>query len=233
MKNLEELIKFDAVAEAEKAVGIPAEHSGDVAKLALDLLTENDDAKREILNKTQDCHYGTTVEDYMALVTELGFETVLHEEFDSAPHSETQTVKEQFYIQVQKDLGMILRWDSYRGSVNSARVYFMIADIEFTDANHVARRNMSRSYSEEANAHSCDYDGREALRYQIRNAIEMLPLLKSWPKGHDAFLWFLHHRDEDRLRKHNANNSNKLNYEEFIAMRTAQFPQWVRDQFSL
>jgi hypothetical protein len=127
-QRLEDVLKRDAVAEYEEIFGeVPRDGSQVEREDALALLGyafRVNRQKEAALKERGDSHFGTTLEQYRAIVTDLGFELVLEMPFRGRSYSDAPNPRETLFVYWRPD-GVLLKFDTYGGDqLNSSDFYY-------------------------------------------------------------------------------------------------------------
>jgi len=82
---------------------------------------ELSNTKRTLAAFNRDTHMGSKIEDYLAIAKDLGFKLCLQLDVPPSPRQPEQ--KDRFYIMTTED-GLVLKFDSYGGSINGGKLLF-------------------------------------------------------------------------------------------------------------
>ncbi len=171
------------------------------------LAMTNAQNKRRLMAESNDVSMQSTLEEWLAVVADLGFDVLLDE-----PIEGTEDRLRVFW----RD-GVLLKMDSYWGntSVNSANFV----------CNWKGERNdlfsCSNGYAGEIDGLSVwdvNVDAREALRFHIEQLEQRGVILPKWIKS--PFLWLLSYQDSKQPN---------YDYKKINAERISQFPDFVRN----
>lgn len=172
--------------------------------------------KEQLLTAMNDVHNHMYADDYLTVLADLGFATILQEQMTFVDYNQ-KTRDEQFYVLVN-DLGIILQFDTYRWEhevrpvVNSAH-WFAVWMPSTADQKY-ARLYLSSGCWESMSDPDWrtnpkyendrpndlmwvgDWDAREAVRHKITKLLEHGTFLSQWPKlCHLPFSLFGSHYD--------------------------------------
>lgn len=218
--ELDTLLNFDPLDTAEKLLNT---RGSDAIGLGMLMAMQHGDTKRKVLEANDDTLFSNTVERYVRIVKELGFEQVLTAPFTG------HTVNEMFYIFAHRD-GMILCFDTYMGSdVNGAHLYY---NLEFTNIDHGnhcsvissgswVEYEVDRDSRTVSGVWSGHHDAREGLKHTIAKIRKNCKILTKWKD--DPFLWLLHYMDT---------KTENYDYAAINAERLAMCPEWVRNMLA-
>lgn len=116
MKNKEtikQIIKFDPVSTAEDLLG---EFDEGVRGLSFLLHWEKSKFMEQLMDSNDDTKFRETSEEYLRKVKSIGFEVVYYKKFNNNEDSH--------YIMWHPEYHILLNWDTFRGSRNSAKMYY-------------------------------------------------------------------------------------------------------------
>lgn len=230
---IDDAMKTDPLWEAEKKMSkvlgknVSYKDEGAVGKIITGMgfrgMLQLSQTKRELAAMNRDTHFSSKLNDYLAVVEDLGFKLMLKLEIPKYGYRET----DHQYIYATDD-GLVLCFDSYRGDVvNGGSVYFNWAnndpdnpaapisgsggtDALDKEANTILKRDFKYEYDHETRTVTVDewadylkdggwtiwvgnFDCREFLRRKVEALRSRGELLKTWAKR--PFLWFLHYND--------------------------------------
>lgn len=204
--NLDQLLKFDPLAEAERTTGNSYKDDPGTSLLGLALALAHGDRKREALQTGDDTHYGTSFADTLRIYAELGFSVIADRPFQDDEHTER-------LVTLWRD-GILATVESYRSSANSSKIYYN------WQPNEGVRR---QSYTSSGHGHGDplvwvgDHDAREGLRHTLGRLESAGKLLPVWIER--PFLWLLSYTDS---------KTPDYSYEEINATAIEAFPASVR-----
>lgn len=222
----EALLRYDPLAEAEKATG---DRWG--GYLGLALAFDHGAKKDAHLRAINDTRSSMSLDEYVAVIEEMGFEKVLELPFDVdldyASHK-----RDAFFIYAHRD-GLLLKFDTYFDckKVNSGNVYYVWVANDWDDLykhrctssggvhdlNDPRWENRAEEKDRSGWVYPGNHDCREALRHNIDKLRQHGRFLAKWPKR--PWLWLLHYMDTK------GTYDNKAIARERIAM----LPEWVQE----
>jgi hypothetical protein len=112
--NLDELLGFDPLQEAEIMTGRSYKHDEATSSIGLLLAVDNNQKKKELLKANEDSYYGMEFAEFAVLMDSMGFKSVAS---GFIPDSE-----DEWFID-WKD-GILVVYDSFRGSLNGSKAFF-------------------------------------------------------------------------------------------------------------
>jgi len=224
--NLDEYLRFDSLSEAEKLTGKSYKEDENTGFLGMALMIENNKKKNAILDDMGDSKFSNTVDDYLKIATEFGFEIIMNE-----PFTTQEGINENLYILWHNEFSILLKFDSHTyaddGSwakagkevpspnVNGGNFYY---NIKLSKSARNVTSNGSFNETDGCYIWSGHHDCREGLKHHINNLSENGEFLSQW--AYRPFLWLLHHADT----KNEGYDYKKINEE-----RIAKLPQHVID----
>lgn len=187
-EQLGKTISQDALADAERITGGSIHGDRDTQFLGLALHARAVDAKRVMLEDANDSCYGTTLEQYCAIIRDIGFGQLLTIPFQGAYHAD------EFHIWWEGRRGLLLMFDTYFGckSVNGGTFYYCWRPRgerrygECLSSGHYTQDGVWVGY------HDC----REAIRFNIRRLESLGEFVVPWVE--QQWLWPLHYADLPR-----------------------------------
>ncbi len=213
-KNLDELLNYDGLHEAEKLTGISYKEDDSTSALGLLLSIQNNKAKEEALTSRGDTHFGRDMAWMREFLPSLGFALIHKHDFMSAiGYCDTTSYAEcvEFYWHPE---GILFKLESYCGErMNTCNAYF---NWESHDPRDAYLRGASGGLNNGVMVGHID--GREGFAYFLENARKNGKFLAKWVER--PFLWLLTY-DEPKVEGYDYNAIN--------AARFAQFPQHVQD----
>lgn len=191
------ILNYDALAEAENITKDSYKTNRDTSSLGLIMHIEHNARKNETLRQLGDTTLSNTLEDYLRVAQEEGFEIVLQLPFEGRGWGETP-VTETLYILFHRAEGIFLKFDTFGGDkVNGGNFYYNWVPNNWENWQEWGHCTSSGGVSEVdgvrlwAGSHDC----REALRYHLRQLRQHGTFLTPWKKS--PFIWFLHYKDTD------------------------------------
>lgn len=248
-EELGELLRFDPLSAAEEITGISYkdESRGEGFKnaamgLGFGLHLVHAQMKTGELLERDDTLFTNTYERYTRILGDEGFERVLQDPFKGYHYREGSR-DELFEVWFHDD-GILLAFDTYTMpnlQINGSKFMYTI---QFTTKDSWGIRS-SGYFADAENGIWCGYhDGREALRFRIRQLREAGRFLNPWPTGHKQFMWLLHWMDThttdgkdqkqsyarwDREHGKVFDPETMYDYEAISQERISRLPQKVRD----
>jgi hypothetical protein len=219
--NVRDMLSFDPLDTAERLLGRNTEAS---TALGMMLAINHNRAKREMLVSMDDTTLSNTVERYLRICGELGFEHVLCLPFEGRSWGNEPAPDEAFHVLAHRD-GMLLVFDTFHTmDVNSAKVYYNWRPRpDLADAYRFTSSGGWHNYDAGRDAATWvgDHDAREAIRHKIQGLRDNGEFLARWQER--PFLWLLHHMDT----KQEGYDHDAINAE-----RIGMLPGWVREMIT-
>lgn len=219
MKDLDELLKTDALADAEKITGVSIHDKTfdggfDNPSVALGflLMQENAAAKEAALTELGDTTLTNKLDRYQKIIESYGFEQVLADKFTSRSGDE-----ETFFIYAHRK-GLILSFDTFSGTrVNGGEVYYNWRPL--VPIKEAWQCTSSGGYygSDEDPIWAGNHDCRESLIHNLNKLNNRGEFLASWIK--EPFLWFVHYQES---------KEPEYDYEAITNARIERLPDWVK-----
>lgn len=194
--SIEDLINFDPLHEAEKITGKSYKEDEDTDRLGLSLAISNNVRKEKILRNLGDTSFSMEMEDYMEVITNIGFDIVYTEEFSNPRIEHT---KEKLYILFNEKIGGLAVVDSHVCSRNAASIY---VNVRPKNPEH-SRLDLPTSlmgtscYNPESRIISLSLDVREALVYKIVQLHHWCDFIVPWEEK-QIYVPLNHYGDDDR-----------------------------------
>jgi hypothetical protein len=220
--DIESLLRFDAIAEAEKITGKSYKYDGGTAHLGFALSMAGNDLKRQALESSDDTHYGMTYDDALRIYASEGFQVIYSRYFRGRYFSEEKDPLETFRVLWHPD-GILATAESYKGkTLNSSKIYYNIefaADLEGDGYwNYISSGSLDQpAYAEGRHLWVGDHDVREGLRHKLATLRSVGKFQEKWVSR--PFLWFLTYTDTD---------VPDYDYKAMNAAVIATFPEHVR-----
>lgn len=184
MNEIDDLLSFDPLGEAEKITGKSYKEDDFTTLLGLYLARGNAGKKEVALMEGDDSHFNMSWEDSIDLYTRLGFEEVFSEEFEYNKYSlEAQECFKVFW----KD-GFMLAVTSFSNQtvVNTANLYYnWVPDVVDTYSQHISSGRFSREHENVWGGYT---DVREGLRRTVNDLTEHGTVLDVWVSNPLLFL---------------------------------------------
>ena len=184
MKNqvidLEQALRFDSLAEAEKITGRYSGESAETVLVGIGLAQQNNEVKSVLLKANNDTgSLGESWTDVMKIIADLGFQKI-HEHLikDSA----------DIFCVFWHSEGILLKAESFMRSVNTIDAYmFFEGDYESIPP--------STHGSESGNIYNIHLDGREGLRFNLNKLRGGGRFLPQWIRK--PFLWLVDYQQKN------------------------------------
>jgi hypothetical protein len=223
-EELDKLLKYDALHDAEKMTGGDSADPKSIAHhLGIQNFFENKEKKKEALHALDDTTYHEPLSRYLRIAREIGFEVALEVPFKGSMGLET------FYVLWRR--GVLLYFDTYdrRTQLNGGSFWYNWEPAQglqeawrYTSSGGYARHGESRVW---VGHHDC----REALRHHISQLEVHGKFLENWEE--QGYLQLLHHGDENDLEQ--AGRPYDLDRTDRITKsRIALLPEHVRKAIS-
>jgi len=159
------------------------------------------------LTALDDTTFSNKLDRYQRIVEEEGFKKVMELAIPSTEQCGSIHDGDKFFVYYHPD-GMLLRFDTYGVGINSSTLLFNLY-CEDVDAMSKARCDLKcSSYPIDKLNFSGDFDGREALRFHIRELRNHGTLLNPWLE--QPFIWLLHWADTKDGYDYEAINKERL-----------------------
>jgi hypothetical protein len=195
--NIDEMLKFDPLSAAEELTGESYKTDEFTEILGLSLHLSHNQAKQEAPLSLGDTTFSNKLDRYLFIVQDLGFELAKKWDFIGPGfRSEDEDRHEQEFLFIQRELGIVLHFDTYGGdSVNSAGFnycwrpnpgveYWGITSsggMESEAGPGWQRDPRYRDVNPTDLYYSGHHDAREALRHKINMLKEHGTFLPKWP----------------------------------------------------
>lgn len=212
-EDIDALLKFDPLAEAEKVTGRSYKDDEGTMWLGMGLLAASGDAKAAALSHAGDTHMRISYQDAVSVFTGLGFEPVLTEEFNGGYEGHE---RETYQILWHPD-GILATLESYGEGLNSGQVLYnwLAPDEEAYGRNVSSGRGIQDPRGWILVGH---HDAREGVKRTIQRMRSKGRFLSTWRER--PFLWLLNYvegRDQSGA------------YRELTEARIAALPTYVRE----
>lgn len=222
-RKLAELLAVVPLLEAEKITGVSYKESDATSALGLLINLENHASREALLTLANDTCFSNTVEDYTRKIKEEGFSQVLLVPFTIAINYNGELLPvaehrdERFFVFWHLD-GILLCFDTIDGDkVNSAKFYYNFA---VSDYHKFYEARESGCFITDS-VWGGDHDGREAVRFHLRQMRACGRFLPQWIER--PHLWLVHYGDT-RGKEYGEYDSDAIN-----EARIAMLPEHVRN----
>jgi hypothetical protein len=194
--DLEQLLGYDALADAERRTGKDYKTDPETLEFGLALAIMGNKAKADALKAAGDTHYGVGFQQTVEIYEDLGFQAVHRRHFQSRPR-DGERVTEQYLLLWHPD-GILATLESYQGrSVNNSKIMYNIEFHQDTDTWRIVSSGSFHGPSYDAGNRVWvgDHDAREGLRHTVAKLRTAGTFLPQWKKR--PFLWFLEYTQSD------------------------------------
>lgn len=186
-EELEEALRFDPLAEAERITGKSYKESADTASLGLLLTQQQGERTDALLFLNRDTRFNATLEEQLDVIKDLGFQKLAEGEI---PTNVKEKPGDKWMIFWHR--GVLLFLDTYfeGKTLNSGKVYLNYC------GPRTALNRSSSGWAGEIEGESvwdASYDIREGLRNYLEGIEAQGTILEKWIKP--PFLWLLHYAD--------------------------------------
>lgn len=216
MTDIDSMLKFDPLAEAEKVTGVrySDKEAGEgfdnpATALGFRLMQDHAAAKERALTELGDTVFSNDLPRYRSIIESYGFQEVLADRWHS------RWGNDETYFIFAHPKGLLLSFDTFYGDrVNGGKVYYnwRPADMER------AWGCTSSGCMVSDDVWGGDHDCREALIHNITKLETNGTLITPWVKR--PFLWLLHF-DDSRV--------DGYDHAAITEARIKRLPQWVQD----
>lgn len=195
MNDLDKLLHYDSLHEAEQLTGKDYKEDDDTTWLGMALHIRNSEAKRKALAAANDTHFSIELPTFKAILAEDGFELISQEPWDS------KYGKGNFnYIYWQDEKGILLHFTSWNGDkkINGGGFDYNV------ELPKDYPGGITSSYSGAVDSGNSwifagNHDCREGMRYKIRRLEEHGKFIVPWIKPYSThFLMPVNFYDEER-----------------------------------
>ncbi len=207
MTNLNDLIHFDPLAEAERVTGLDYKTDEMTSSLGFGLAIAHNKRLDAALIAADDTGYSSTWDDTLRIFYELGFETILTKHFTGNDRPETTVFLWR--------AGILAMIESYGDRVNSSKIWY---NVQFETTEDYWRYISSGSFVDYDNRiWGGDHDTRIGLRNTLSRLESAGTFLEVWTKR--PWLWFLNYMDT---------KVDGYDYAAINAQIISEFPEHVR-----
>lgn len=118
-KEIDNVLRYDALLEAEKVTGSSYKEDKDTSFLGFLLMMGNNEKKRHLLESSGDTYYSMEIDKYISIVEKLGFKKICYTEF------ENENAKDALYIFFHYGKGLLLSCDTFENKIiNDSNLYY-------------------------------------------------------------------------------------------------------------
>lgn len=215
MNEIDKLLSYDALGEAEKCTGKSYKEDEGTVALGMFGMMVNHQRREQLLTEAGDTTFSMDTDPYFTLVLEEGFHCLRTIPFKD-PHDGGD---ETMFIMWHPDDGLLLVWDTYHGKRNRADIYFNWTGRERGLWPIRASGCWTGDFDNKAAPLTWvgHFDAREALLHHLTWFRANGVFLKQWMKR--PFLWLLHYGDT---------HSKEYDHEAINAERIASLPAGVQ-----
>jgi len=210
-KSISDMLSFDGLAEAERITGQDYKTSDVTSFLGMGLARDNNQKLSAALELKDDTVFTNQLDNYVRIITDEGFESVL-----TVPFVGNNDSDESLNIYWHSD-GILLVFDTYDTErVNGGKfLYNWIPDDRSTMYRYTSSGGLATSDGQDVwcGSHDC----RQALRHNIKRLRDNGTFLSQWIST--PFLWLLHHGDV---------KNDDYDYKEINKQRSAMLPEDVQ-----
>jgi len=208
-KQIQNMLNFDPLAYAETTTGKSYKDDKNTIGLGLGLHLGYSQLKREALEKIGDVHFGTPLQDYTKIISNIGFKQVLCLPFNC------HNGEDELQIWWNSS-GILLSFDTYfnKSKINGGKFYYNIKP----KTDQFYKYTSSGHYTDEI--WIGDHDCREALVFHIYQLEKSGEFLSKWIER--PFLWLLHYMD----------TKSDYDYKKINEERINMLPDYVRKAIS-
>jgi hypothetical protein len=233
-KDLDEILNYDPLAEAEKLTGKSYKEDKRTMSLGFIEHIRHTADKRKTLHNLDDTSYSEDIERWTRITKDLGFEEVLHAPFEGTKYREDQDAPKEYLSICWHPCGILMKWDTYRGNRNSASIYF---NWTANDQSKpwgpdlpISGGMVNPPEGKEDICTLCAHiDIREAFRHTMKKLFHYGKFETPWIE--QPHLWLLHHEDEQKIEKDSGGDwkvSSEM-YKNVNLERISQLPEHVRN----
>ena len=125
MELTDKLLHFDSLSEAEKITGKSYKEDSDTTWMGMALLQQNNKIKHEILESQDDVCWGCKIDNYIRILTDLGFVKISEESFNGTGWDDKDIVEEKCYVYWQPSKSILSWFESFnKTDLNTSHWYF-------------------------------------------------------------------------------------------------------------
>ena len=185
--RMDRLLAADALDMAEKITGNSYQEDEGTGFLGMALHMKLGEEKRKLLKEANDTCYGMKIGEFSAILIMNEFEKVLTIPFMGTGYGD-EPVQEYLYFFWNKEKSILVRFDTFGGSVNSSTAYFNW--YEYEGQSHYMPINGG---GKDKRFLGTSIDTREGFIRYIERMEMAGEFLKEWIEN--PFLWLLHYMD--------------------------------------
>ena len=194
--RVRDTLRFDPLQEAEDLTGKSYKESKETESLGFALNLFANAEKKLMLKSRKDSYFGIPLNEYEAIVREIGFELVYEEMFPNDSSWGFDKFKIWFH-----PVGILLKYDTYGpNDLNGGQFYYNVEIKKsqrktFFNARVTSSGGMSKIRTHHITRYmwSGNHDCREAIRFNIEQLMKHAKFMNPWREV--PFLWLLNYRD--------------------------------------
>jgi hypothetical protein len=217
IERVRRMLEFDPVDEAEKTTGKEYQKDDGTAYLGLALQIESHRAKENYLRKHGDSYFGIGHQEYLKIVSDAGFETLLEETFINTD----MTAHDKYYVMWNNQHGILLAFDTYGKNLNGGHYYYNWepANIK-TYYNHTSSGGFAKKLFPEKYVWGGYHDCREAILFYIEDLKRNGTFVVPWVT--DPMVHLVRYDEWRKLEEMGRNSSD------ITLRRLTSFPEHVQ-----
>lgn len=190
MTDIQELLKYDPISDAEEQTGVSYKDDDAVGLLGLLLGMQHNIAKESALAETDDTHYNTTFDDTLRIFEDEGFQ-VVHQRSFRSDHGDQER-----YLVLWNPEGILATAESFGGDrLNDAKILY---NLEMPDLEAYGEA-VSSGHLHQPSYHAGryvlvgDHNVREGLRHKLNSLRDAGKFLPEWIER--PWVWLLTYQD--------------------------------------
>lgn len=194
MNNIDELLRYDPIAEAEKITrkGHWSNFSDEEMKASMGLVVLHNKRTDNLLKQNHDTHFSMTWNEFEDILISNGFKNGYEEVFPYDDHKEKEVM---FY----REDGLLI-WATSFNNMKSVNGGTMYGEIILNDKDNLKKMPSCSGgfYDIENNKQHFNTDVRKGLIYFISQMSQIGTFIPKWEED-NKFFWFLNYSsDEER-----------------------------------
>lgn len=217
MSEINDLLEFDALAEAERATGSSYKDNEATMLLGMLLMAEANERVKDEMMVRDDTHYGVLFADALRILGDLGFEEIHSHDFHPAALFEDEQERTEKFIVLWR-AGVLAKITSYGEKVNNFNLYYNWEpneDVSYHQYTSSGRFNRE-SYDAGRKVWVGDHDVQTGLRHILNRLESNGQFLDAWLER--PFLWFVDYAQE----------KGDYDYKAITASVIETFPEEIR-----
>ena len=192
--RIKKALAFDPLNEAEKQTGKSYKTDNDTTMLGFELMQRNTQEINSLLKRCDDTIFSHSVDDYLRIVSDIGFETLVHFYFESENEKSNQ-----YFLFFHRELAILMVTDTYTiledETINRSDMYFNWRPNSDNRDGTSSGHFHGFSYDKKESIWIGHNDSRLALRTQIEELKEHGTFVTPWIE--QPFLYLVHHGDKN------------------------------------